>query len=109
MNKAPAEQPSVDAPYYREETVRIGRSVHAFDPEQGRCHLALISGHPTIDGRPHKEDHVLLHVIPQDLPIGMGTAVAPPSMVWHRFAQEYPGELPTVFSWHWLRACPWNR
>lgn len=98
---------ATDAPFYRDESVRIGHIVHAYDPSTHLCHMAHIVGHPTTDGQPHPDDRVFLDVSAVKGLVGADKSGR--SGLWDRFVQSEPGEKPTRASWHYIRACPWSR
>lgn len=100
----PAPEP-LDHPFHRDEAVRIGRVVHAIYPGSLGCASARIIGHPHM-GVPDEErgevwlaiDHKPNAMVPYD-----------PSASFRRHAPQSAADMPGDFTWHWPRACPWNR
>ncbi len=101
-----------DHPLHRDEDVRIGRVVHAMYANAPGCCSARISGHPDFGKPDDIEGKVFLAI---DVP-PWTSAPSDSNFVYVRFQPSGPGvplpmsgPTPSSGTWHWPRACPWNR
>jgi hypothetical protein len=91
-----------DAPFHKDESVRIGRVVHAsLMGGTQRCYSARVSGHPSGEPDEH-QGRVYLAI---DWP-PFTNVLATPTTVFVMWKPRNVNDLPLGETWHWPRACP---
>lgn len=101
MTDAVVTDSAFDAPFHRDEVVRIGRAVHA--TTSFGCASARIVAHP--NGEPDDERGRAFLAIDYPPHENHGDDDVPFEM----FKPHSPGHVPNPGTWHWPRACPFDR